>query len=571
MPLLGYDANFRFALADEPVFPDEATAAAEFPALPPQIVLQEWGTYFLRCYGETPPFFNHLPKSTLASSRAWSGAIREINFQNYVGLSRLGSLRLRVENRKIGDELFHALLDEVAARYADLIFGYSQDPVGQGYCRSGSPGRNLLYVEYLFLRRFLLTEDMDKIATTILRNPHYRLARESGLIPIEAARVMEPAALLDSLSHANRLCRIEPSHPLATTDLAQRILQRSGRHLFPTVVPEERRFHSYDTHENRFIKHVLEAIQQRLDTLSQQLDPNREGLLNPNIGKDLDVLRGKVDACLDDPLWREVGRLRLVPEHSPVLQRREGYRQLFRLHALLQLLTRYDYPLMDFAHLLETKDTATLYEYWCFFQIKAVLDSRDAPLRMNPLTDDSPTRQTLRQGVSLTYPDGLKLSFNWTAQGSRGLERDEALPPGYAWRESSSRELRPDFVLEGYGRRLILDAKNKGQREGFYGGESDGTISTSKDEDIVKMHAYRDAIADVWGAYALFPGHESRVYPAHNAPSRWSGVGSLALRPEATGQAEPRQIRDLETLIRAFCEQTPVGWAERREAQHPRR
>ncbi len=64
----------------------------------------------------------------------------------------------------------------------------------------------------------------------------------------------------------------------------------------------------------------------------------------------------------------------MVPVSSQVLQRKEGYRQLYGLYAWLQLVTRQDYGAMEFAELLETKDTATLFEYWCFFVVKEVLE-----------------------------------------------------------------------------------------------------------------------------------------------------------------------------------------------------
>ena len=67
------------------------------------------------------------PKSPFAG-RQWSGRIREINFNNYVGLARIGPLQVHVENRKLGDDLFHALLDNVADHYADLISDSPRTP-----------------------------------------------------------------------------------------------------------------------------------------------------------------------------------------------------------------------------------------------------------------------------------------------------------------------------------------------------------------------------------------------------------------------------------------------------------
>ena len=122
------------------------------------------------------------------------------------------------------------------------------------------------------------------------------------------------------------------------------------------------------------IKHILNDIVQRLKSLQSVLGKS-SNYLHPILDKELADLQRQVQGSLEDPFWREIGLMRLVPSSSPVLQRKEGYRQLFSLYSLLQLLTRYDLPCFDFNHLLESKDTATLFEYWCFFLIKDILDS----------------------------------------------------------------------------------------------------------------------------------------------------------------------------------------------------
>ena len=68
------------------------------------------------------------------------------------------------------------------------------------------------------------------------------------------------------------------------------------------------------------------------------------------------------------------------------------------------------------------------------------------------------------------------------------------------------------------------------------------------------MHAYRDAIAGVTGAFALFPGTTNRLYPTHGATHPWKGIGALALRPDTAGQPDSKQARNLETLICGFLE-----------------
>ena len=48
-----------------------------------------------------------------------------------------------------------------------------------------------------------------------------------------------------------------------------------------------------------------------------------------------------------------------------------------------------------------------------------------------------------------------------------------------------------------------------------------------KNEDIYKMHTYRDAIRGCLGAYVLYPGTETRIFSIHN-DSKLNGVGAIA-------------------------------------------
>ena len=72
--------------------------------------------------------------------------------------------------------------------------------------------------------------------------------------------------------------------------------------------------------------------------------------------------------------------------------------------------------------------------------------------------------------------------------------------------------------------------------------------------DLKVIHACRDAINCAQGAFALFPGTESRLYPSHGAAQPWDGIGALALRPDTSGRPEPYQIRDLKAIIFGFIE-----------------
>ena len=63
-----------------------------------------------------------------------------------------------------------------------------------------------------------------------------------------------------------------------------------------------------------------------------------------------------------------------------------------------------------------------------------------------------------------------------------------------------------------------------------------------KNEDVVKMHAYKDAIADTIGAYVLYPGEKKELY--HEDEMRLKSVGAFPLNPG--------ENKDKEELLRDF-------------------
>ena len=112
----------------------------------------------------------------------------------------------------------------------------------------------------------------------------------------------------------------------------------------------------------------------------------------------------------------------------------------------------------------------------------------------------------------------------------------------------------PDIVISKAGKILILDAKYKGKQGTgtFYGEDESGGISKWKDEDIDKMHTYREAIKNVIGAFILYPGEIPVIYPCHNAKRHYEGVGALPLKPLQGGRPVEEHINNISKIINGF-------------------
>jgi len=145
----------------------------------------------------------------------------------------------------------------------------------------------------------------------------------------------------------------------------------------------------------------------------------------------------------------------------------------------------------------------------------------------------------------------IQFSYNRTFSGS------QQYPAKGSW----TRHMRPDYTLsmwpeefsqeDAETQELIVhihfDAKYKVEDIGDIMGTEDESLDTEKQEqrsgtykraDLLKMHAYKDAIRRTGGAYVLYPGTEKKKMKGFHEII--PGLGAFAVRPSQTddGTAE---------------------------------
>lgn len=211
-------------------------------------------------------------------------------------------------------------------------------------------------------------------------------------------------------------------------------------------------------------------------------------------------------------MWNDVGRMGHVPIGSSVLQRRRGYRDVLRHHLALRAAARIPFARATAERLLGLKDVATLYELWCYF---AVVDAVSAVIGRRPDHVDAMKVQDevdLGHGFRVAWEGGPAVYYNLSFTPKKS-------PP----RRSASLWLRPD---------IVVDIERDGQRE-LHAFDAKHPLSF-KNDDIAKMHAYRDALPAVRSARVLYPGARHREFPALEPDARdGDGVGAIPLVPGA--------------------------------------
>ena len=293
----------------------------------------------------------------------------------------------------------------------------------------------------------------------------------------------------------------------------------------------ERRLEELDTHENRLVKRVIR------DALSLVQSFQDREFTNPTLREELLAMREELEWMASFPFLREVEELTIPPFQSSVMQRREGYRDFLRHYVNLAAASKLAGTTNLWERLLDSKDSALLYELWSFFEVKRSLEKWLGAPRCTRLTVHNDERRIVPWEVKAEYADGVELTYNESFGRQTG---------------SYSVTFRPDVVvrkfIEGREHCLVLDAKLKfdGARlvdlEDY---DPDDWPRSATRADLYKMHTYRDALEHAVGAFVLYPGTKLVRYAPTSSSVSYEGIGAVPMVP---GQ-ESQQLGE---LLRAY-------------------
>ena len=482
-----------------------------------------------------------------------SGLTGRLRTQQYVGDvvitafrrggGALGAAPILVRAAKLEHEReYQRMLRDIADIASEAVLqGFAPATTSTAIVASRAP--RLLYQQFAILQARLADEELQDALARVVHRPHRGWIDETEWRP--AGRPLKASAgVARSLAQPGR--RVRPAHPVGSLNT------------LPEVIPSRRTEETVDTVPNRFVKFALMRWRELAGSVQDVLMARaalaygQRGL--SAVGRVLESL----DDLLSEPLFRDVGQLDELPTSNQVLLKREGYRQIFSTFALVESSLGLQLELDD-AVRPSQRNIATLYEYWTFLKLADVVgdacqDGR-APLKL--FRDDG-------DGLSLGLKRGKQSRLAWEVDvAGRRLGVTLFFNRTFAMTDddldgSWSTPMVPDASvlirpLAGRARVeherdldvwLHFDAKykldwNSAQfdtvREDAQEGvaleyEEQERLGESRRDDLLKMHAYRDAIRRSAGAYVLFPGTTT--------PKRFSeyvelipGLGAFPLRP----------------------------------------
>lgn len=452
-----------------------------------------------------------------------------LNFGNNVGFADIeiqapaGPARIRIEvfSRKADYRTdYLAMRQEVSGMLRNLAMAANAKTYGMA---APERGRDPTLVEWFALVRGHFAE-FAKLAQGISKNPHSSLVKKAASVETERARRVSR----QTIDRAMRRPNSGPLHPGAGAPLPRRIKETAS-------------WATFDTPENRYFKALLRETYRKIRSLArtnksgdEDADPDSESRFFAGIRGELRDMQRQVEALMRLPFLSQVSDGALEKPDSMVFHKHPLYARFDKLCRLLNGGLSFSKDIVA----IGVKDTAVLYEYWCFLKLVSLLEDR-FDLEEQTIVQF----KRLRTVVTLEKGKAAAIRFRHRPTG-----KDLYVAYNRMFNRLPTLAQKPDNVIQfaSQNRFYIFDAKYRIQFDDEYLKKYGKTGPA--EEDINTMHRYRDAIAIrhpitgvyergvVLGAAVLFPHPNEAEYDGHRFHRSLAEVeiGGIPFLPTAT-------------------------------------
>lgn len=455
------------------------------------------------------------------------------------GRHELGVVKLEVQSIKTGyREDYRDMLEMITEKCTDLLM-HANAPASHYFETDYSKGNETLYQKFAFIKSIISTSEFLESIQRIVSAPVTKWKDAAQFKDIRNLKRFKNATIKEFVKGSKRT-------PLPKGHY----LKAHGLNTVPTQVNAIQKIDSVDTPENRFVKHALNVF------LKFCLDINRAAIMGSKLDRESTQLVKKIESYLHHAIFKDISRPETLKINSPILQRKVGYREILRVWLMFDLAAKLIWKGGDDIYSIGKKDMATLYEYWLFFKLLDLFESifeiePKAISRLIKKTKNGLNLQikqgehTALQGVYNTGTRKLNIRFNYNRSFSGGKE----YPESGSWTTT----MRPDYTLSFWPEGITehkaeitelivhihfeakykidkltdvleqekqdnLDVEKQDQRKGIY-----------KNADLLKIHAYKDAIRRTGGAYILYPGTMSLSKKGFH--EILPGLGAFSVKP----------------------------------------
>jgi predicted component of viral defense system (DUF524 family) len=454
---------------------------------------------------------------------------------------------------------YEFMLGEIAEKSTELLLQI-ESPVYQNFEVDFESDAQTIYQRFAFVKSLLNSDEFLEAIQKVISLPTSKWTTETEKTDILKVRRFGSRVVRQLTSGSNR---IKLSQKIGALDSV------------PQRIESYRKVETYDTHENRFIKYALQTFLQFIRECERVFGKNNYEKSRSEAAALADLLENE----LQRTFFNHISRPTVLKLNSPALQRKSGYREILNAWLKFDLSLRLIWRGGDDVYKAGKRDIAVLYEYWLFFKLYDLMIEK---FELNQITHEERKYDHLidvtRDGLQLIVKSGtftaleckykhdnwefnVRFSYNKTFKASRDYSKKEE--------GSWTKPLRPDYTLSIWPSSLSCkDAEKKEQIVHIHfdskykvqqfvvpdkieenekdiddlSGESDSIDSLTaekkselkgiyKNADLMKMHAYKDAIRRTAGAYILYPGSENPE-PMRGFHEIIPGLGAFALRPQ---------------------------------------
>ena len=358
-----------------------------------------------------------------------------------------------------------------------------------------------------------------RAANRILAVPHHKLITEHEVMPHYKATRTD--------IRSEKWLRKHPEY----------VIRRDGRIMAEKVLAVNKQI-TYDTQENRLVKFMLQETVRRIEDFTRRYKDSTQKP-NENILVGAARMSRELRRLLTTTFLSEVSERNAAKSMSLVFGMAPGYRELYKYYLMLQNGISVG---GDIFH-MSVRDTALLYEYWCFIKLYDILRSRYTLKSPDIIKVD-------RKGVTVDLVKGRpsRVTFLNTKTGERiylAYNPSETVTQTVNQKPDNVLELEKKGSVSAY--KYVFDAKYRIEMNPdsqYYPDTKPGP----KVDDINTMHRYRDSIVyanpssrftfekTMFGAYILFPYAREEEYREHRFYKSIESVniGGLPFLPSAT-------------------------------------
>ncbi len=269
--------------------------------------------------------------------------------------NKCAEIKLEVQSVKTSyREDYRHMLEEITEKCADLLLQHSS-PVSQFFEPDYFKNPVTAYQRFAFIKSILDSVEFNDSVQKILSSPVTRWKEGETIKDIRSVRRFNNASLRQIGNATNRI-ELPKGHPLKSTIAS-----------IPSKLKVNFKTETVDTPENRFVKHALVSFQSFCSDFKTKLKDSSR------IKLEAGLLEDKLEQYLSHSVFKEISAPTTLPLNSPVMQRKEGYREILRVWLMFDLAAKMVWHGGDDVYSGSKRDVAVLYEYWLFFKLLEII------------------------------------------------------------------------------------------------------------------------------------------------------------------------------------------------------